>query len=171
MLKISVRCIAPCHNDESVEGVYHVHFNDDRSLLSKAKQASIALDIFHSQISVLDDFEITVVDEEGNAVGQDKAHVHYSASDAGSVDKVSDVPMYVEGEDAGLSAEDLDYKYNRNGEGEHPKFSRSAWRNAVANEDTTSGYWQWAADQLNEAALSALRHVNRHRPDMRRSCR
>lgn len=50
--------------------------------------------------------------------------------------------------DQWLSAEDLDNKYNPEGCGEHPTFPRSHWREAVANEGTVSGYWQWCKHML-----------------------
>lgn len=50
--------------------------------------------------------------------------------------------------DQWLSAEDLDNKYNPEGDGEHPTFPRSHWREAVANEGTVSGYWQWCKHML-----------------------
>lgn len=45
-------------------------------------------------------------------------------------------------------AETLDDKYNHDGDGEHPDFTRAQWRAAVANEETLLGYWQWAADKI-----------------------
>lgn len=50
--------------------------------------------------------------------------------------------------DKGLSADQLDDKYNPEGDGEHPVFSREQWREGVANQDTISGYWVWAAYQI-----------------------
>lgn len=51
-------------------------------------------------------------------------------------------------EGAGLSAEQLDDFYNPDGDGEHPQVTRAMWREAVAQEETVSGYWQWLAHQL-----------------------
>jgi hypothetical protein len=47
------------------------------------------------------------------------------------------------------SADQLDEHYNPEGGGEHPVFSRADWRDAVANEDTLSGYWEWVEHMLN----------------------
>lgn len=154
MLQITVRRIAPLTDEEDAEvpGLYKVLFNQDVSSLTREKQASMALDIFHSTIAIgtLDDFDIMVVDNNGQAVGQDDSHEDYSSSKAGDVEKVSDVPLYVEGEDQGLTAEQLDSKYNPDGGGEHPKHTREDWRNAVANDDTILGYWDWLEEQIQE---------------------
>lgn len=50
--------------------------------------------------------------------------------------------------DYDLTAEQLDDKYNPDGDGEHPGYTRDAWRQAVSNLDTLSGYWAWVAHQL-----------------------
>ena len=50
------------------------------------------------------------------------------------------------------SAEELDAMFNPDGGGEHPGFPREEWRQAVANEDTISGYWEWVRHQLIEEA-------------------
>lgn len=47
-----------------------------------------------------------------------------------------------------LDADQLDDKYNPNGDGEHPVFARDSWRVAVANQDTISGYWDWVEHQI-----------------------
>lgn len=49
-----------------------------------------------------------------------------------------------------LSAEQLDCKYNPDGDGEHPKYTREAWREAVRDKDTIAGYWNWLEHILNE---------------------
>ncbi|QCT95511.1 hypothetical protein FEV13_00560 (plasmid) [Stutzerimonas degradans] len=54
-------------------------------------------------------------------------------------------------EDSELSAEQLDDKYNSDGSGEHPMFTRQMWREAVANEDTLRGYWPWLVDEIRHA--------------------
>ncbi|VVP30160.1 hypothetical protein [Pseudomonas fluorescens] len=43
----------------------------------------------------------------------------------------------------------LDEKYNAAGGGEHPVYTRSDWREAVAQEYTLSGYWEWVAHTLS----------------------
>lgn len=50
--------------------------------------------------------------------------------------------------DYGLTAEQLDDKYNPEGGGQHPVYTRADWRAAVDNEDTISGYWEWVRHQL-----------------------
>ena len=42
----------------------------------------------------------------------------------------------------------LDCKYNLEGDGEHPHFQRKGWREAVANEDTLLGYWEWVSREI-----------------------
>lgn len=54
-------------------------------------------------------------------------------------------------EDAHLSADQLDDKYNPEGAGEHPMFTRQMWREAVANEDTICGYWSWLVSEIAQA--------------------
>lgn len=51
-----------------------------------------------------------------------------------------------------LSPEELDEKYNPDGDGEHPTITRSDWRNAVALDETSSGYWEWLSHKLIEQA-------------------
>lgn len=51
-------------------------------------------------------------------------------------------------QDADLTPEQLDDKYNPHGDGEHPKHTREDWREAVAQEHTISGYWAWVSHQL-----------------------
>ncbi len=51
-------------------------------------------------------------------------------------------------EDLQLSPEQLDDKYNLDGDGEHPVYPRKAWRDAVAREETLFGYWEWVAYKL-----------------------
>lgn len=52
-------------------------------------------------------------------------------------------------EDYDLTAEQLDDKYNPDGDGEHPYFTRKEWRNEVANENTCSGYWLWMQSEID----------------------
>ena len=67
------------------------------------------------------------------------------------------VPETMPGDEVDLNVEDhilngdaLDMKYNPNGDGEHPIFTRAAWRAAVDQQETISGYWDWAAHQLKK---------------------
>jgi hypothetical protein len=53
-------------------------------------------------------------------------------------------------EDLSMSVEQLDDKYNPDGDGEHPIITRQQWRVAVNNEETLLGYWSWVAYQLTE---------------------
>lgn len=46
------------------------------------------------------------------------------------------------------SADELDAEYNKDGDGQHPVHTRAEWRNDVAQENTSLGYWQWLADLL-----------------------
>ncbi len=50
--------------------------------------------------------------------------------------------------DAGLTTEQLDDKYNSNGYGEHPDYTRSHWRDEVAAKDTLIGYWDWVVHRI-----------------------
>lgn len=98
MLRINVRQTATeldSPDDEGLEGVYDVTFHLDTAGLTTQKQASMALDIFHSNqgIDCLDDFDITVIDERGCAVDQDESHENFSAGKSGWVEKVSDDPI------------------------------------------------------------------------------
>lgn len=52
-------------------------------------------------------------------------------------------------DDLGLSAKQLDDKYNEEGDGEHPLFPRAEWRTHVAEQWTVSGYWDWVFHQIN----------------------
>lgn len=51
-------------------------------------------------------------------------------------------------EDLGMTAEELDGKYNLNGDGEHPEYTRQSWREAVGAQQTISGYWDWVCHQI-----------------------
>lgn len=61
----------------------------------------------------------------------------------------SDIP-YVAKDDHGLSAEQLDDKYNPDGGGQHPEFTRAMWREEVANERVYCGYWAWCEVRVDE---------------------
>ena len=54
-------------------------------------------------------------------------------------------------DDEYLSADQLDAKYNPDGDGEHPVHTRWDWRQAVAQEATISGYWAWVVQMIWEA--------------------
>lgn len=61
---------------------------------------------------------------------------------------------YIYEQQAPRSADELDAEYNKEGDGEHPIHTRAEWRNDVAQENTSLGYWQWLADllEIEEAA-------------------
>lgn len=42
-------------------------------------------------------------------------------------------------------AEELDAEFNEDGDGEHPEYTRAMWREAVADESTLFGYWEWVS--------------------------
>lgn len=44
-------------------------------------------------------------------------------------------------------------------EHEHPLATREAWRQAVANDDTVNGYWDWAAHCLTERLPEAVQQL------------
>ena len=48
------------------------------------------------------------------------------------------------------TAEQLDAEFNPDGDVEHPVITRSMWRQAVRQEETLLGYWQWVEAQLWE---------------------
>lgn len=54
-----------------------------------------------------------------------------------------------------LTAEQLDDRYNFNGDGEHPKYSRASWRDEVFNGNTLCGYWVWVRGQVDDAFVHA----------------
>ena len=47
-----------------------------------------------------------------------------------------------------LSADQLDAKYNLDGDGEHPVHTRWDWIQAVAQRSTISGYWAWVEQMI-----------------------
>lgn len=56
-------------------------------------------------------------------------------------------------EDLGLTASQLDDRYNQDGDGEHPLFNRASWIRAVSEHDSLLGYWEWVCYRLK--ALTA----------------
>jgi len=52
--------------------------------------------------------------------------------------------------DLGLTAEQLDDKYNLEGDGEHPVITRMRWRMAVDFKETISGYWDWVVYTIQQ---------------------
>lgn len=52
--------------------------------------------------------------------------------------------------DFALSAEQLDEKYNPEGYGEHPVFTRGDWISDVFHGYTLRGYWDWLVARIEE---------------------
>ncbi len=52
--------------------------------------------------------------------------------------------------DRDLSPEQLDDKYNRDGYGGHPEYTREFWRHEAFEGDTLLGYWEWVYNQIND---------------------
>jgi len=49
-----------------------------------------------------------------------------------------------------MTADQLDEKYNPDGDGEHPYFPRATWRDEVFNQLTLVGYWDWVVYQISD---------------------
>lgn len=145
-------------DDAGIEGVYEVDVTLDESAYSEAQLASAALDIFHTHIAirVLEHFEILVINENHEIVEEDDSHDSYSLSDAGSVEKINDEIYTDFSSDIGLSSDDLDHKYNFDGDGQHPFYKRDDWRAQVAHQQTISGYWEWVAYLLTSKTVNTL---------------
>lgn len=71
----------------------------------------------------------------------------------------------IDKEDFGLTAEQLNDKYNPNGDGEHPVFTRGDWRSEVFNEFTLRGYWEYVEELIREAELEELKAAYTKSPD------
>ena len=56
------------------------------------------------------------------------------------------------GPDSTLTAEQLDDRYNQDGDGEHPAYKVSDWSNAVGACVTRQGYWDWVVGVLKHEA-------------------
>ena len=54
--------------------------------------------------------------------------------------------------DRQMTAEQLDDKYNPNGDGEHPHYTRTNWREEVSRGNTLLGYWCWVASEIEQDA-------------------
>ena len=52
--------------------------------------------------------------------------------------------------DYGLRAAQLDDKYNPDGDGQHPGYTRFDWRSAINRQNTLLGYWHWVEYQLSK---------------------
>ena len=71
-------------------------------------------------------------------------------------------------EDLGCPGSQLDDKYNPEGDGEHPVITRAEWREAVAQQHTVSGYWDWVGHEIAvRLSPDSPRFTPRH-PDLSR---
>jgi hypothetical protein len=152
---VNVRCLLATPTDaedESLEGKYQVTFDTDAAGFSEEKLASIALDVFHAKqgINELEEFEITVLNAHGQPVEQDENHVHGAGEGFATVEKVDDVPDHLHVQDSQLTAGSLSEQYSPTGDEEHPKYTRSDWRNEVAQENTLRGYGEWVASMIEQ---------------------
>lgn len=59
--------------------------------------------------------------------------------------------------DYSLTAEQLDDKYNPDGDGRHPIFTNWDWIQVVAQRSTLLGYWDWVAHQVEKEEESLWR--------------
>ena len=138
--------------DEGLAGIYQVTFDTDTSEVPQTTLASIALLQFHEKfgLSTLEDFEISVVTDDHQFIEIEEADVHstHPHNIRCALEKIEDVALDLFDDDADLSAEELDDKYNPNGDGEHPRITRKMWREAVSVEATISGYWDWLEHTL-----------------------
>ena len=65
---------------------------------------------------------------------------------------VSEYEVFGESGDEDLTAEQLDAKYNPDGDGEHPSWPREEWQGAAYEGNTLLGYWQWVEMKIWESA-------------------
>lgn len=56
----------------------------------------------------------------------------------------------VDGNVRNLNADQLEALYSPTGGGQHPHFTRADWREAVAGDDTISGYWPWVHGRIQD---------------------
>ena len=47
-----------------------------------------------------------------------------------------------------LRVDQLDDRYNEDGDGEHPGYTRRHWREHVKCQQTLAGYWEWVHFKL-----------------------
>lgn len=95
--------------DQGAAGIYEVALSEKASRMPERKCASIALDVFHSHVPIggLDDFAITVLDEQGRVIAEDGDHEDYSGSHEGQVlGKISDTPLVRDWKDAVPAAQE-----------------------------------------------------------------
>lgn len=94
-MKINVDAISLItdHDDLDIEGTYEVKFDVDTVGLSDNKIASMMLDLFHSvvAISTLEEFEVSVVTDDGLPIDEDPNHAEYSFKGSGLVTRISTI--------------------------------------------------------------------------------
>lgn len=100
ILKINVQLIADKPTDvedSDVEGMYEVELHSSTDGMPKEKLASIALDVFHSNIGIgtLEDFVISALDSDLVVLDEDESHEPYSGSKLGAVYKVDEQAMAI----------------------------------------------------------------------------
>ncbi|CAB5555712.1 Uncharacterised protein [Stutzerimonas stutzeri] len=115
-------------------------------------------------VDVQPEGQSTIVEAGGlwRVEGSDRGTVSVVALDGEATAYVSVCNLGVEFEihygyleDLELNAEQLDDKYNACGNGEHPMFTRSMWREAVSQQDTLSGYWGWVSHKVHSAGWTS----------------
>lgn len=63
------------------------------------------------------------------------------------------VPTTSSTDDKDLSAADLQAKYSTgNTWGKHPTRTPKEWKEAVANNDTRSSYWEWVVSEIESGS-------------------
>lgn len=79
-------------DDREVPGTYMVTILDVNDDDTKEKMASCALDAFHESVAIdmLDDFSISILDDNDHIVSEDKNHETYSYQGDSIVEKIGD---------------------------------------------------------------------------------
>lgn len=112
----------------------------------KAESEGLVVDVWNEGVTeVVDTMAIPYED-----LGQSETGRGCQTREENAADLARDHDrQLISSQDATLTAEQLDDKYNPDGGGEHPLHSRGDWREAVDQLDTISGYWDWVAHQLS----------------------
>ncbi|ABM97035.1 hypothetical protein [Methylibium petroleiphilum] len=63
---------------------------------------------------------------------------------------------HIDAEDMRLNADQLDEKYNPTGGGQHPVLTKAHWRNDVAHQVTTAGYWEWVSQTAKDVSIEPV---------------
>lgn len=159
MIAINVWCnvATPSHpQDAEIEGVYVPEFSIDISGKPADLVARLALDLFHTQVQIAspDEFLIDVMDEYGQRVHA--GTTFYRQDGLGTVRKLEEMPSRSFDERA-LNAQVVDIECifeGPDGNGQHPKFTRACWQQAVARGDTLCGYWDFVRNCMTCAFLA-----------------